>query len=51
MNLWEKYLGTTYELVDVLKESADSSVALVYDRAAKQVCVMKQRALRSRALY
>ncbi len=51
MNLWEKYLGTTYELVDILKESADSSVALVYDRTAKQVCVMKQRALRSRELY
>ncbi len=51
MNLWDRYLSTTYELVDILKESTESSVALVYDRSAKQVCVMKQRALRSRELY
>lgn len=51
MNLWEKYLGDTYEMVDVLKESGEGSVAIVYDRHAKQVCIMKQRPLRSRDLY
>ena len=51
MNLWEKYLGDTYELVDVLKESGEGSVAIVYDRKAKQVCIMKQRSMRSKDLY
>lgn len=51
MEPWHKYLGETYELVDVLKKSAEGSVALVYDRRAKQVCIMKQRAVRSRQIY
>lgn len=51
MEPWHKYLGETYELVDVLKKSAEGSVALVYDRRAKQVCIMKQRAARSRQIY
>ena len=51
MNHLEKYFGDTYDLVDVLKESGEGNVAIVYDRQAKQVCIMKQRPLRSKDLY
>ena len=43
MNFFERYLGDTYELVDTLKNSEQGFVAVVYDKRAKRLCVMKQR--------
>ena len=51
MKLWETYMGTTYELLDVLKDTEESKVILAYDKRGKQTCVLKQCAPRSRALY
>ena len=51
MNAWETYLGDTYELIDVFKDTPEGSVALVYDRQGKEVAVMKRRSLRTRELY
>ncbi len=51
MKLWEKYMGTTYEQLDVLKDAEESKVVLAYDKRGKQTCVLKQCAPRSRALY
>ena len=51
MKLWETYMGTTYEQLDVLKDTAESKVVLAYDKRGKQTCVLKQCAPRSRALY
>lgn len=51
MKLWEKYMGTTYEQLDVLKETVESKVVLAYDKRGKQACVLKQCAPHSRALY
>ena len=51
MAAFDKYLGDTYELVDLVKESEKSFIALVYDKHAKRLCAMKQRDLRSLDLY
>ena len=51
MKLWEMFMGTTYELLDVLKDTEESKVILAYDKRGKQTCVLKQCAPRSRALY
>lgn len=51
MKLWETFMGTTYELLDVLKDTEESKVILAYDKRGKQTCVLKQCAPRSRALY
>ena len=51
MNFFEKYLGDTYDLVETLKESAQDFVAVVYDKRAKRLCVMKQRAITSQPIY
>ena len=51
MKQWAHYLGDGYEVVDILKESATGAVALLYDRIGKQVCVLKQRAIPSKAIY
>ena len=47
----KKYLGDTFELVEVLKNSEQNFIATVYDKHAKRLCVMKQRALTSRPIY
>lgn len=51
MNFFDRYLSDTYDLVETLKESAQDFVAVVYDKRAKRLCVMKQRALTSRPIY
>ena len=51
MNSFERYLGDTYELVDTLKDSEQSFVAMVYDKRARRLCTMKRRDLHSRPIY
>lgn len=51
MDSFERYLGDTYELVDMLKNSAQGFVAAVYDKRARRLCTMKQRALKSLPIY
>ncbi len=51
MELWEQYLGSSYEMVDILKDSENGLVALVYDKIGRQVCVLKQRDARSKGIY
>ncbi|MBQ6296511.1 MAG: serine/threonine protein kinase [Selenomonadaceae bacterium] len=51
MNFFERYLGDTYELVDTLKNSERSFVAVVYDKRAKRLCTMKQRDLHLLPIY
>ena len=47
----DKFFAATYDLVDTIKSSEDNFIAVVYDKRAKHLCVMKRRALRSRELY
>ncbi len=51
MNFFAKYLADTYELVETLKSSAQDFIAVAYDKRAKRLCVIKQRALNSRPIY
>jgi len=51
MELWEQYLGSSYEMVDILKDSENSLVALVYDKIGRRVSVLKQRDMRSKGIY
>jgi len=51
MTAFDTYLGDAYDLVDVLKSTDRSFVALVYDKNSKRLCVMKERALQSTGLY
>ncbi|MBR1859049.1 MAG: serine/threonine protein kinase [Selenomonadaceae bacterium] len=51
MAAFDKYFSDTYDLVDLIKNTAKSFVALVYDKNAKRLCTMKQRNLRSLNLY
>ena len=48
---FEKYLRDTFELIDVLKSTEQSFVALVYDKRAQRVCIMKRRGLQSFEIY
>lgn len=43
MELWQKYLDSTYEVIDTLKQDADRQVNILYDRKSKQFCVMKHQ--------
>lgn len=51
MNYFERYLGDTYEIVDTLKNSAQSFVATVYDKRARRLCTLKRRELNSLPIY
>ena len=51
MNTFERYLGDTFDLVDVLKSSEQGFVALVYDKHAKRLCAMKERNTKSLEIY
>ena len=51
MAAFDKYLGDTYELVDLIKDTEKTFVALVYDKHAKRLCAMKRRDLHSADLY
>ena len=51
MDSLERYLGDTYELVDKLKSSEQGFVIVVYDKRAKRLCTMKQRAWSSLPIY
>ena len=51
MTSFDKYFGDTYDLVDLIKSTEKSFVALVYDKHSKRLCAMKQRDLRSLDLY
>ena len=51
MNSFERFLDSTFELVDVLKSSNQSFVALVYDKHAQRLCTLKRRSLHSLDIY
>lgn len=51
MIAFDKFFAATYELVDVIKSSERDYIAVVYDKQAKHLCVMKKRSLRSHELY
>ena len=44
-------LQNLYEVIDVLKENKNGKVFLVYDKTAKQVCVLKERNLKTAEIY
>lgn len=48
---FEKCLGDTFELIDVLKSTEQSFVALVYDKMSQRVCIMKRCNLQSLEIY
>lgn len=48
---FERYLGDMFEIVDVLKSTEQSFVALVYDKRSQRVCTMKRRSLHSLEIY
>ena len=43
MTDFDKFFGATYDLVDTIKADDKSFVAVVYDKYAKRLCVMKER--------
>ena len=51
MNHFERYLGDTFELVDVIKSAEQGFVAIVYDKKIQRVCTMKERSLHSLVIY
>ena len=51
MNSFERFLDSTFEIVDVLKSSEQSFIALVYDKRAQRLCTLKRRTLHSREIY
>ena len=51
MTAFNKFLGDTYDLVDLIKDTEKTFVALVYDKHAKRLCAMKRRDLHSADLY
>lgn len=51
MNSFARYLGNTFETVEVLKSTGQSFVALVYDKMAQRLCVMKWRSLHLLEIY
>lgn len=51
MTAFNTYLGDAYDLVDVLKSTDRSFVALIYDKNSKRLCVMKERNPQSFGLY
>ena len=51
MDSIERYLSDTYDLVDTLKNSEQGFVAVVYDKRAKRLCVMKRREPKSLPIY
>ena len=51
MNHFERYLGDTFELVDVIKSAEQGFVAIVYDKKIQRVCTMKERSLNSLEIY
>ena len=44
-------LKNFYEVIDVLKENKTGKVFLVYDKTGKQVCVLKERNLKTAEIY
>lgn len=51
MLAFDQFFAANYELVDVIKSSERNYIAVVYDKQAKHLCVMKKRALRLHELY
>ena len=49
--MFERYFGDAFELVDVLKSTEKSFVALVYDKRSQKICVMKRRDFQSSEIY
>ncbi|MBO4779182.1 MAG: protein kinase, partial [Selenomonadaceae bacterium] len=48
---FERYLGGMFELIDVMKSTEQSFVALVYDKRTQRVCMLKRRSLHSLEIY
>ena len=51
MTDFDKFFGAAYDLVDTIKADGKSFVAVVYDKHAKRLCLMKERDARSTELY
>ena len=51
MDAFEKFFGTSYEIVEIIKSDEKNFVARVYDKNAKKLCVMKKRNPKSKNLY
>ena len=51
MTDFDKFFGAAYDLVDTIKADDKSFVAVVYDKHAKRLCVMKERDARLTTLY
>ena len=51
MTDFDKFFGATYDLVDTIKSDGKSFVAVVYDKHAKRLCLMKERDARLTELY
>lgn len=51
MTPFENFFAATYEIVDTIKSSGKNFIAVVYDKSAGHLCVMKRRELRSMELY
>jgi len=44
-------LQNFYEVIDILKDSKIGKVSLVYDKVGKQICILKERSLKTSELY
>lgn len=51
METRQKYLDGLYEYIDVLKQNGEKQVSLLYDRQARNLCVMKQQSLDTMEIY
>ncbi|MBR1804971.1 MAG: serine/threonine protein kinase [Selenomonadaceae bacterium] len=51
MTDFDKFFGAAYDLVDTIKSDGKSFVAVVYDKHAKRLCLMKERDARLTELY
>ena len=51
MTDFDKFFGAAYDLVDTIKADDKSFVAVVYDKHAKRLCVMKERDARLTEVY
>ncbi len=51
MTDFDKFFGAAYDIVDTIKADDKSFVAVVYDKQAKRLCVMKERDARLTEVY
>ena len=51
MNSFEKYLGDTYKLIEVIKSDEKNFIARIFDKNSKRLCTLKKRSPKSAELY